>query len=88
MYDSRQRRVSFFDRTGEYVRSFTLPTGDNLWRALDFFEDGALLVTARVRMPSSQQSGPRRGKNLYAVFNREGDSIATVGTFPDREMYV
>ncbi len=87
VWDQRQRRMSFFGRAGEYVRSFTLPIGESMYFAKALFGDRAVLATARVRMPSSQQSGPTRGKNLFVVFDLEGDSVATLGAFHDREMY-
>lgn len=87
VWDARQRRVSFFDRTGVLARSFTFPPSTNLYRAAQLFQDRALLAMARVRSVAPQESGPIRGKNLYVVFNLEGDSVAAVGSFPDREMY-
>ncbi|UCG86117.1 MAG: hypothetical protein JSW71_19775 [Gemmatimonadota bacterium] len=87
VWDARQRRVSFFDRAGEYVRSFTLPPGNNLWQVQDLFDDRTLLATATIRSASGDESGPRRAENLYAVFDLEGDSIATLGLFPDGDQY-
>jgi hypothetical protein len=87
VYDVLQRRLSFFDRDGEYVRSFTLPVNDKRYRAVDFFPDGAVLVQGRIPSEGGRQSGPYRDESLFVVFNLEGDSVATLGAFENREMY-
>jgi hypothetical protein len=87
VWDQLQRRTSFFNLAGEYVRSFTLPPPGNLYFAEALFGIGALLGVAGVRQPYRNESGPTRRKQLYTAFNLEGDSISTFGTFNDREMY-
>ena len=87
VYDALQRRLSFFDTSGAYVRSFTLPVNDKLYRAVDLFPDRAVLVLGKMPSSAGRESGPYRDKSAFVVFDLKGDSVATLGAFENREMY-
>lgn len=91
-FDFRNNRVSIFDPSGEFVRSFQLQSltgGKSSPTLVAPFDDGSLLVNARTMFFSPQtEGGLRRDSVLYLRCDPVGELIDTVGWFPGREWYV
>jgi hypothetical protein len=91
-YDSRNYRVSFFDPSGEFVRSFqllSLTGGKSSPNPVGPFADGSLLISARTMAFSPQtEGGLRRDSVLYLRCDPSAELLDTVGWFPGPEWYV
>jgi hypothetical protein len=91
-YDFRNDRISFFDPSGEFVRSFQLQSltgGKSSPSLVAPFADGSLLISARTMFFSPQtEGGLRRDSVLYLRCDPAGALLDSVGWFPGPEWYV
>jgi hypothetical protein len=91
-YDFRNDRISFFDPSGEFVRSFQLQSltgGKSSPSLVAPFADGSLLIRARTMFFSPQtEGGLRRDSVLYLRCDPAGELIDSVGWYPGPEWYV
>lgn len=91
-YDFRNDRISFFDPSGEFLRSFQLQSltgGKSSPSLVAPFADGSLLISARTMFFSPQtEGGLRRDSVLYLRCDPAGTLLDTVGWFPGPEWYV
>ncbi|NIN72091.1 MAG: hypothetical protein GTO46_09275 [Gemmatimonadetes bacterium] len=91
-YDARNDRISFFDPSGGFVRSFQLQTltgGKSSPSLVAPFADGSLLIRARTMFFSPHtEGGLRRDSILYLRCDPEGALIDSMGWFPGPEWYV
>jgi hypothetical protein len=87
-FDQRQRRISVFDSTGAFVRSFA-PRGVEFYRLLDAFVDGRILIQEFDLVgPDEIAEGSERRSVTYRVADREGATTATMGPYSGQEMQI
>jgi hypothetical protein len=91
-YDFRNYRVSFFDPSGEFLRSFQLQNltgGRSSPNMVGPFADGSLLIRARTMQFSPQtEGGLRRDSVIYLRCDPDGALLDSLGWFPGPEWYV
>lgn len=90
-WDSRLRRLSYFDRTGRLVRMTTLSDADGTFlEAVGLLADGSFLVSRGpdVFAMMQGQSGVWRDSTALQRFGPDGRRTGTLGPFPDDEMYL
>jgi hypothetical protein len=91
-YDFRNNRISVFDPSGEFVRSFQLQSltgGKSSPGLVAPFADGSLLIHARTMEFSPQtEGGLRRDSVLYLRCDPTGALLDSLGWFPGPEWYV
>ncbi len=91
-YDWRNRRISVFDSSGNFVRSITLhllTQAGGFVNHVSQFSDGSLLIGVQQMFASGDiKSGLRRDTVLYLHLDPGGIVIDTAGRFPGGEMYV
>ncbi len=89
-WDRRGRRISVFDRDGNFSRTTALDRPRYL--ASSFLPDGRLLATGmRMIYPEPGMELPLdavlRRIREYRLFGADGAELATLGAFPDRELW-
>jgi hypothetical protein len=91
-YDWRNRRLSFFDSGGDFVRSFQLQfLGDmaGFPTIIAPFGDGSLLVGVQPFLIGDEiRDGLRRDTTVYLHCDREGEVLDTLGRFPGGEVHL
>ncbi|MGD2153322.1 MAG: hypothetical protein PVG79_08630 [Gemmatimonadales bacterium] len=90
-YDYRSRRISIFEPSGTFARSFQLHgvTGARSHPlVIAPFTDGSLLIDARPALDVEVQGGIRRDSTLYLRCSPEGELVDSLGWFPGPEWYV
>jgi hypothetical protein len=91
-YDYRSDRISLFESSGDFVRSFpllTLTGGKSSPQGVAPFADGSMLVRARTMSFTPQtEGGLTRDSILYLRCDPEGALIDSVGWFPGPEWYI
>lgn len=91
-YDWRNRRLSFFDPGGEFVRSFQLQFLNEMGgfpTIIAPFGDGSLLVGVQPFLIGDQiKDGLRRDTTVYLHCDRDGAVLDTLGRFPGGEVYL
>ena len=88
VWDLQLGRLSVFDGSGGFARSFAFPVSGNPYSASLLFGDRTMLAHTSTAYNPRSESGVRRDTLLYVRFSLEGDSLATIGRFPDAERFV
>lgn len=91
-YDWRNRRLSFFDAGGDFVRSFQLQFLSDMGgfpTIIAPFGDGSLLVGVQPFLIGDEiKDGLRRDTTVYLHCDRDGAVLDTLGRFPGGEVYL
>jgi len=91
-YDWRNRRLSFFDAGGTFVRSFQLQFLSDMGgfpTIIAPFGDGSLLVGVQPFLIGEEiRDGLRRDTTVYLHCDRDGAVLDTLGRFPGGEVYL
>jgi hypothetical protein len=91
-YDWRNRRLSFFDAGGNFVRSFQLQFLSDMGgfsTIIAPFGDGSLLVGVQPFLIGEEiRDGLRRDTAVYLHCDRDGAVLDTLGRFPGGEVYL
>ncbi|UCF19484.1 MAG: hypothetical protein JSU87_16430 [Gemmatimonadota bacterium] len=91
-YDWRNRRLSFFDAAGDFVRSFQLQFLSEMGgfpTIIAPFGDGSLLVGVQPFLIGEEiKDGLRRDTTVYLHCDRDGAVRDTLGRFPGGEVYL
>ncbi len=91
-YDWRNRRLSFFDAGGNFVRSFQLQFLSEMGgfpTIIAPFGDGSLLVGVQPFLIGEEiKDGLRRDTTVYLHCDRDGAVRDTLGRFPGGEVYL
>lgn len=88
VWDFRLKRMSVFDRSGVFVRSFSLGSAPGSHSANVVFENRTLLVTTGTMFTPASEGGAQRDTISYILYDLDGDSIASLGTFPGQDRFV
>lgn len=89
VYDWGQRRVSMFDATGAFVRSFTPGAETEFPNVRGVLSDGSLLASLAVSFGAAgPRTGIHRAAPTYVRYDRTGALLDTVGAFPSAPMYL
>ncbi|MGD2135914.1 MAG: 6-bladed beta-propeller, partial [Gemmatimonadales bacterium] len=87
-YDWRLRRISVFDTSGAFGRSYDLRFPSGSPRPVGAFADGRWLAATNMVFRPAQMSGVRRDTAAYFVFSAEGTEYDSLFTFPSWEFYL
>ncbi len=90
-WDSRQRRVTVFDASGEVGRTFSFGSDEVMNRPefVDVLADGSLLVAgSSVMTPAEISSGLHRVPRVYGRADRSGQILGSLGTHPGNEAHI
>jgi len=91
-YDWRNRRLSFFDASGDFARSFQLQFLSDMGgfpTIVAPFGDGSLLVGWQPFLIGNEiKDGLRRDTTVYLHCDRDGAVLDTLGRFPGGEVYL
>jgi hypothetical protein len=91
-YDWRNRRLSYFDAGGDFIRSLQLQFLNDMGgfpTIVAPFGDGSLLVGVQPFLIGDEiQDGLRRDTTVYLHCDRDAAVIDTLGRFPGGEVFV
>ena len=87
VWDFRLNRLSVFAPTGEFVRSFLL-SGSGRSQNASKLVGGALLTTTSTVYTPSSEGGIHRDTSVYVMVSLDGDSLSSLGRFPEVERFV
>ncbi len=87
VWDFRLKRLSVFAPAGEFVRSFSLSGSGRSQHGSELVGGALLTTTATVYTPSSE-GGIHRDTSVYLMVSLDGDSLSSLGRFPDAERFV
>jgi hypothetical protein len=85
-YDTRLDRISLYDATGSLVVGFQAPRADVSFQHV--FPDGLMLGRGTRRYATGETSRVHRDSVPYTLYERDGNSLDTVGWFQGDEDYV
>jgi hypothetical protein len=89
-HDRRQRRLSFFDSDGNFIRSLMLIPDSETFAFLDpvgFLANGSLVVSQRQFGGDEIREGLSRDSLTYVRFDGDGTLIDSLGRFPGPEQF-
>jgi len=89
-YDFSQRRVSLFESTGSFGRSYNVtPEGESGFvMGENVFEDGTLLVKAPQLFRGGISDGAARHEEDFFIYSNEGEFLDSVATFPGPDQFI
>lgn len=84
--DPLGERISLFTSSGAFARSFQIPrhSGASVPNVIGWLEDGTLLISALIRIPSND-TGNQSTHVLYSA-DRGGEVLATLGEFAGEQL--
>jgi hypothetical protein len=91
VWDSRQRRLTVFDASGEVGRTFPFGSNETVNRPefLDVLADGSLLVAgSAVVTPDEISSGLQRAPRVFGRADHSGQILGSFGTHPGNEAHI
>jgi hypothetical protein len=90
VWDAMARRLSVFDRSGTFVRSFGLATTDSVPYAsvTGVYADGSFAAASPVLLRGPVPTGRHAFRTTTYHFDRDGGYIAGTGDFATSETYV
>ncbi|HEX7051633.1 MAG TPA: hypothetical protein VF188_15620 [Longimicrobiales bacterium] len=89
VYDRRQRRVSIFDASGAFIRSFTPGAETEFPTVRAVLSDGSLLASLAASFgPGGPRTGIYRPAPAYVRYDGNGAFVDTVGVFPSAPVYI
>ncbi len=88
VWDFRLNRLSVLAPTGEFVRSFSLSASGRSQNASELVGGALLTTSSTVVYTPSSEGGIHRDTSDYLMVSLDGDSLSSLGRFPDAESFV